>query len=131
MKDIQTDILILANVTSPFLRADTVKKCIAAVKSGEYDSAVAVTKLKEFLWKDGKSFNFDSSNMPRSQDLPEIFKETCGCEVFYAKNFLETKNYVGERPFFCEVDEIEEIDIDWPLDFEIANAIYMYLLQNR
>lgn len=39
LNDVNADIVILSHVTSPFLRADTVKKCIAAVKSGKYDSA--------------------------------------------------------------------------------------------
>lgn len=131
LNDVKTDILIIANATSPFLKADTVRKCINAVKNQNYDSAMAATKFQEFLWKDGKSFNFDSSNLPRSQDLPKIYKETCGCEVFYSENFLKTGNYVGENIYFCEVDKIEETDIDWPVDFEIANAIYMYMLKGK
>lgn len=131
LNDVECDICVLASATSPFLRPETVKKCIDAVKSGDYDSALVAVKLQEFLWKDGKSFNFDSANIMRSQDLPKIYKETSGCEVFYSKKFLETNDYVGEKPFFCEVDKIEETDIDWPQDFEIANAVYMYLLRNK
>lgn len=131
LKEINADIFVLSHVTSPFLKADTVRKCINAVKNQNYDSAMAATKFQEFLWKDGKSFNFDSSNLPRSQDLPKIYKETCGCEVFYSENFLKTGNYVGENIYFCEVDKIEETDIDWPVDFEIANAIYMYMLKGK
>ena len=131
LKEINADIFVLSHVTSPFLKDDTVRKCINAVKNQNYDSAMAATKFQEFLWKDGKSFNFDSSKLPRSQDLPKIYKETCGCEVFYSENFLKTGNYVGENIYFCEVDKIEETDIDWPVDFEIANAIYMYMLKGK
>lgn len=131
LNDVDTDILVLSHVTSPFLRADTVKQCINAVKSGRYDSAMAAVKFHEFLWKDGKSFNFDSSNLPRTQDLPKMYKETGSCLVTRADDFMKTGNYVGKKTFFCEVDSIEETDIDYPQDFEIANAIYMYLLPKQ
>ena len=131
LSEIKTDLLVLSHVTSPFLKAETVSKCVSMVESGEYDSALAAVKLQEFLWLDGKSYNFDSANMPRSQELPKIYKETCGCLVLHADQFLETGNYVGVKPFVCEVGEIESIDIDYQEDFDIANAIYMTLFARR
>ncbi len=127
LNDVDADIIVLSHVTSPFLRADTVRKCIAAVKSGEYDSAFSASRLQEFLWKDGAPLNFNPANIPRSQNLPDIYKETSGCFIFTRKVFLETRRRIGYRPYICEVDKIEETDVNYSEDFEIANAIYMQL----
>ena len=131
LNDVDADIIILSHVTSPFLRADTVRKCIAAVKSGEYDSAFSASRVQEFFWQNGAPLNFDPSSIPRSQDLPVLYKETIGCFTFTRQMFLETGRRIGYRPYICEVDKIEETDINYSEDFEIANAIYMHLLKNR
>lgn len=129
LNDVDTDILILSHVTSPFLRVDTVKKCVNAVKSGDYDSAFAASRVQEYLWENGQPLNFVPSNIVRTQELPLIYSETSGCFTFTKKIFTETGRNVGNAPFICEVSKIESIDVDYPQDFEIANAIYMYLLQ--
>ena len=130
LNDVDTDILVLSHVTSPFLKSDTVKKCIDAVKSGKYDSAFTASKLQEFLWRDGVPLNFDPSSIVRSQELPNIYEETSGCFTFTRQIFEETRRRVGYNPYICEVDKIEGIDIDYPQDFEIANAIYMHRLRD-
>ena len=77
----------------------------------------------------GAPLNFDPSSIPRSQDLPVLYKETIGCFVFTRQMFLETGRRIGYRPYICEVDKIEETDINYPEDFEIANVIYMHRLK--
>ena len=129
LNDVDADIVVLSHVTSPFLRTDTVRKCIAAVKSGEYDSAFSASRVQEFFWQDNMPLNFDSTDTPRSQDLPIFYKETSGCFVFTRQIFIETGRRIGYRPYICEVDKIEETDINYLEDFEIANAIYMNILK--
>jgi len=128
LDDVQdADIIVLSHVTSPFLKADTVRKCIAAVRSGKYDSAFTAAKVQEFLWSNSQPLNFDPASIVRSQDLPLLYKETIGCFVFTRQMFLETHRRIGLNPFICEVDKIEESDINYPQDFAIVNAIYMSL----
>ena len=129
LNDVDADIIVLSHVTSPFLRADTVRKCIAAVKSGKYDSAFSASRVQEFFWQDGAPLNFNPADTPRSQDLPVFYKETSAIFIFKRQMFLETGRRIGYRPYICEVDKIEETDINYPEDFEIANAIYMNLLK--
>ena len=129
--DVDADIIILSHVTSPFIKADTIRKCVDVVKSGNYDSALTVSKCQEYFWQDGKPLNFNPDKIARSQDLPIIYKETSGCFIFTSKVCEETGRNVGEKTFICEVDRIEEIDINYPQDFEIANAVYMYRRQKR
>ena len=124
---INPDIVVLTHVTSPFVSAKTIELCVEKVKSGEYDSAFAVAKEQEFLWKDNTPLNFDPALAPRSQDLPLIYKETNGVFVFTKDIFLKTNRRVGLKPFLCEVGYPETIDINYPEDFIFADATYSYL----
>ena len=39
----------------------------------KYDSFNTVSKLKTFIWKNQKPLNYNFSNAPNSQDLPDIY----------------------------------------------------------
>ena len=56
---VSADIYVLAHATAPFLKSESINKAVQAVKTGEYDSAIAVRKMQEFLWHDGKAVNND------------------------------------------------------------------------
>jgi CMP-N-acetylneuraminic acid synthetase len=121
---VNPDIIVLTHATSPFLRTETLEKCVNMVSSGEYDSAFTVSRLQEFIWKDGKPVNFDASCTPRSQDLPLLYRETNGVFVFSREVFEETNRRVGFNPYLCEVGFPETADVNYPEDFVIVDAIY-------
>ena len=72
LNKVEADIIVLAHVTSPFLKSESIRKCVQMVLSGEYDSAFTASKIQDFLWKDGKPMNFNPESIVRTQDLPEI-----------------------------------------------------------
>ena len=122
-RDVEADIYILTHATAPFIQAKTFEKAVAAVASGEYDSALSVTKLQEFIWKDGKPFNYSVDNIPRTQDLEPLYTETCGMYVYTRNLILEENRRVGHKPCLVEVSKIEACDINEADDFVIADAI--------
>ena len=124
MKEVDADIYVVSHATSPFTRAQSIDKCIEMVVSGEYDSSFMAKRLQAFLWQENRALNFDPQSFPRTQDLKPIYEETSGAFVFSRETFQKYDRRVGVKPYICEVDEIEAIDIDYPIDFEIANAIY-------
>lgn len=131
IEKIPADLYVLCHATSPFLKPDSVEKCIEAVKSGSYDSAFTGCSVRDFLWLDGKALNFDPENSVRTQELPPIFKETVGCYVFTPEVFNKRNGKVGYKPYICEVGAIEAMDIDYPEDFDICNAVYMQFLRSN
>ena len=128
---VDADIIVLSHVTSPFIKAESIEECVEKVKSGEYDSAFAAGRVQEFLWQDSKPLNFDPSSVARSQDLPLIYKESIGCFAFTRDEYMQTKRRIGMKPYVKEISKIEEVDIDYPEDFDIANAIYMNILRGH
>lgn len=123
MKQVDSDIYVYAHATAPFITVDTMKQCIEAVKSEEYDSAFCAVKLQDYLWQDGEPLNFDATNLPRTQDLKPIYQETSGVYVFMKEVFEKYHRRVGRRPFIKEVSFKEAIDIDTPEDFILAEML--------
>lgn len=123
MEEHPADIYIYAHATAPFITVETMKQCIEAVQSGEYDSAFCAVKLQDYLWQNGEPLNFDATNLPRTQDLNPIYQETSGVYVFTREVFENYKRRIGEMPFIKEVTFKEAVDIDNPEDFDLAEAL--------
>lgn len=119
----EADIYVYVHATAPFVTTATMCQCIQAVVSGEYDSAFCATKIQDFLWKGGKPLNFDASDLPRSQDLEPIYRETSGIYVFTKEVFGKYHRRVGEHPFIREVSYKEAVDINTWEDFQLAEAL--------
>ncbi|MBR4328932.1 MAG: acylneuraminate cytidylyltransferase family protein, partial [Candidatus Riflebacteria bacterium] len=120
---VPADIYVLAHATAPFLKSTSIDKGVLAVKSGLYDSALAVRKMQEFIWKDNKPFNYDIKKIPRTQDLTPLFVETTGLYIYTKEVIQNNRSRIGDKPLLLEVSSIEAVDINNPIDFEIANAI--------
>lgn len=131
MKEVTADIYVVAHATGPFTKSESIDACVEKVVSKEYDSAFLAKRMQEFLWQDGKALNFDVQHFPRTQDLKPIYSEASGAFVFPKETFLKYDRRVGIKPYIHEVDLIEAIDIDYPIDFDIANAVYKEIMKNE
>ena len=129
-KEVPADVYVMTHTTAPFMTKESIEKGLAAVKCGEFDSSFAAKKLQDFLWKDGKPFNYQLDNIPRTQDLPALYEETSGFYIYKHEVMSELHRRIGDKPFIVEVGEIESVDIDEPEDFMIADAIYNHLLRD-
>lgn len=123
MQEIDADIYVYAHATAPFIAVETMQRCIQAVQSGKYDSAFCASKIQDYLWKDGNPLNFDATNVPRSQDLEPIYRETSGVYVFTKEVFQKYHRRIGVNPMVCEVSIKEAVDINNPEDFDLAVAL--------
>ncbi len=124
MNSVDADIYVNAHTTSPFAKPETLEELVDKVACGEYDSAFCAESIRTFMWENGKPINFDPDHFPRTQDLPLIYGETSIAYVFTKESFLKHNRRLGSKPFIKEVGKIEAMDIDYPEDFEIADAIY-------
>ena len=120
---VPADIYVYVHATAPFITPETITECIQAVQSGEYDSAFCAVKIQDFLWKNGEPLNFDAANVPRSQDLEPIYRETSGVYVFTCEVFETCHRRIGKNPYIKEVSFKEAVDINNPEDFRLAEAM--------
>ncbi len=117
------DLYVYAHATAPFVTVPTICQCVQAVASGEYDSAFCAVKMQDFFWKDAEPMNFDAADLPRSQDLEPIYRETSGVYVFTREVFSKYRRRVGIHPFIKTVSYKEAVDINTWEDFQLAEAL--------
>ena len=129
--DLPADVYVMTHTTAPFVRRESIELGLNAVLNGPYDSAFAAKRMQDFLWKDGKPFNYCLEDIPRTQDLPPLFVETSGFYIYRREVITRLNRRIGEHPYIVEVGEIEGVDIDEPEDFEIADAIHVAGLDKR
>ena len=126
-QNLHADAIIHITVTHPLLLPKTVSTIINKFKKGKYDSVVAVYPVKKFLFHEGKSMNYDSEKIPRSQDLPNIVAVSWAASIISKDLMLKRKSVVGANPFLYELTETEAVDIDTPFDFTVAEVLYQKL----
>ena len=122
-QEVPADVYIYAHATAPFVSLETINECIEKVVSKENDSAFCAVKIQDFLWSDGKPLNFDAANLPRSQDLSPIYRETSGVYVFTNEVFQRFHRRIGQSPFIKEVSFREAVDINTIEDFKLAEQL--------
>jgi len=124
---VEADVYVLIHATAPFISSNSIERGVNAIKLGQYDSALSVKKHQDFLWIDGKPVNYNAENIPRIQDIEPFYIETTGMYIF-TRQLAVQKRRIGERPYLVDVSDIEAVDINNGADFEIANAVFNYII---
>ena len=127
MRLVPADIYVYAHATAPFIEDSTTQECLSQVISEKFDSAFCATEIQDFLWQDGKPLNFNAENLPRSQDIKPIYRETSGVYVFRKEVFLKYHRRIGINPFIKKVTFREAVDINMPEDFALAEIMAGYV----
>jgi CMP-N-acetylneuraminic acid synthetase len=123
-QDVIAEHYVLAHATAPFLKSTSIQKALNMVLSGYYDSALSVSELREFLWQNNQPLNFDTYEVKKTQDLKPIYSETTGLYIYSHDLITKEGRRTGDTPYLAVVDKIEATDINEPIDFEIADAIF-------
>lgn len=97
-KEVPADIYVMTHTTAPFISKESIQKGLESVVSGKYDSSFAAKKLQDFLWMEGKPFNYTLDNIPRTQDLQPIYEETSGFYIYTHDVMTELHRRIGENP---------------------------------
>ena len=121
-----TDYIIYSPCTAPLIKVDTYYDFINRFRNAKdrYDSLTTVTGVKQHLWLDEKPMNYNPSDSPNTQDLPDIVSLTYGISIISKDNMIKYRNIVGKKTLFYKLDDFEAVDIDNPIDFEFAEFLY-------
>ena len=124
--EVGEDVVVFTHVTNPLCRADAYSAAINTygTRAPEYDSLTTVSDVKDFLYWDGKTVNFDPKNKPRSQDLPDIVKLNHAISIAPKELMIREKNIFGANPYLMKLTDIQAFDIDTELDFEVAEFLF-------
>ena len=107
----------------PFLSGKTIESSLEAISQG-YDSVVCVGKEHFYLWDvTSQKPLYDLTHIPNSYTLKETIFETMGFYMITAKAHRKNGLRIGENYKFIELNKFEQVDINYPDDFELAEAI--------
>ena len=125
-QNIQGDYLIYSPCTAPLIKPETYIDFINrfSVAKKDHDSMNTINYVKEHMWLKNKPLNYNPSEAPNTQDLPDIIKLTYGINILSRNNMIKYKNVVGKNPMFYDLDPIESVDVDTPVDFEFAQFLF-------
>ena len=123
---VDTKYIMILQPTAPLIKNNTVKKCLDTFYDNidKYDSLVTAEYVKKFAWYNNKPINYTITNMPNSQDLDPIIMPTYNVMICKVTELLKAKNVMTPRCLLFEVSDLESIEIDTPLEFEIAELLY-------
>lgn len=126
---IACDDVMYALVTTPLVSNESFIRAYETYRQlpTEHDSITTVADVKEFLIKEGRPYNYDGNNIPRSQDLPDIVKLTFCISILPRHTMIKKRSCLGNNPFFLTLDPRESIDIDTPFDFTVAELLFNHL----
>jgi CMP-N-acetylneuraminic acid synthetase len=114
--------------TNPLLSVDTVDKAIEEYFFNKFDSLISVTeKYKRYFTTDGIPINHNPKNLAKTQNCKTLYEENSCIYIFSREVFEKNINRIGNDPLLYPISPIESIDIDEPIDFEIAE----FLMQRR
>tara|TARA_R110000744_G_scaffold10856_3_gene33473 strand:- start:4422 stop:5927 length:1506 start_codon:yes stop_codon:yes gene_type:complete len=119
--------VILTHVTSPFLKVSTITDALKNLGK-TYDSVCSVSEINSFILKkkDNKyePINFDNNNVQKSQILDPIYNLNSAFFIFTKKTFeLNNNNRLGKNPYYYKINFPEDLDINYPNDFKIAENL--------
>ena len=133
-KKVDADIYIQVLGTSPFIKPSTIERGVNVLKEqgDKYDSVVLVKREKQYTWS-GEEPNYDREHIPNSKDLPDTIVETMGLYITNHDIAVNHQRRYGTRPYLLDAEPIEATDVNYPLDFELAEFISKGLkaLENR
>lgn len=118
---VDADIYVQHLAPMPFLKKETLEAAINSVKSGDFASSIGVRREQHYPWnEDGPAY--DILSLPNSFELPESISEGMGLYVMSAKALQEQKIRAPLPCHLVDLDTFEAIDIDYPIDLELARA---------
>ena len=123
-KTTATDFIFLAPACSPFISSKAHDEAILKFRNSDNDSLTSTHEVKGHLWLNGKPMNYDLSNVPNSQDLPDIQMLNYGISIIEKKTMEINKALIGNNPGFTQLNTIQSIDINTLEEFEIAELLF-------
>lgn len=126
---IESGVVLWTHVTSPFVVGADYDQMIAAYEQAlteGYDSLMTVTKVQKFLWNEQEPINYDRNKekWPRTQTIAPIWEVNSAAFIAPIEVYKNLEDRIGNKPHFYELEESKGFDIDWELDFLMAEKMW-------
>jgi CMP-N-acetylneuraminic acid synthetase len=124
--------VVWAMVTSPLFSNynGVVDKYLESI--GANDSLVTVMPYNDFLIdRNGRPINCAYGHWHLlTQELQEAYQISGAAYIAKKSDQLEWRYWIGLKPQLFEISKLEAIEVDYPSDFQIAEALFHNLLND-
>lgn len=128
----QKDIFMLVQATSPLTETKDYNQALEKFKDISCDSLLSCVRTKRFFWNlESQAINYDFSNRPRRQDFGGLFMENGAFYISRIADILRSKNRISGKIAIYEMEEYKGIEIDEPIDWEIAQMLMQNYQSDR
>lgn len=122
--------ILWTHVTSPFVSAASYDAIVARYRQAldeGHDSLMTTSVIHGFIWDEGGPINYDRNieKWPRTQTLPALHEINSAAFLAPAAIYQSEDDRIGSNPYIYGMDKIEGMDIDWPVDFQIAESMVL------
>lgn len=122
------DIVVLLYPTGPLRAVATIDGTIRKVTEEEYDSALTLYEDDRYLWEtdrgSAKPTNYDPNERgPRQLETWNQWVENKAVYAMERDLLVDTGCRLGNKIGYFEMSELRSIDIDKPVDLELARRI--------
>ncbi|NSW54472.1 MAG: acylneuraminate cytidylyltransferase family protein [Armatimonadetes bacterium] len=120
------DAVTLLQCTSPLRGTDTIDECINLLFDSGCDAVMTVLHVQHWYLMGTRDetgryhAEYDYQKRPRSQDMPQKYRENGAVYVTRRDVLLAYQNRLGGHVRVVEMDPIRSIDIDHEEDFVLA-----------
>ena len=127
------DIFLSMPTTAPLRRIEDVELCIEKFNVGDADAVVTVTSsnrnpyfnmVKVDEYGQAEIVNAQKTNIARRQDAPDVFDIATVAYVASPKFVMTTDQLFDGKVKVVQIPVESAIDIDTPLDFELAEYLF-------
>ena len=128
--DVSTPYVMPVNACFPFVRAETYIEAAEYFKASDFKTMTSVKSSKNIFYD--KLFNMvnGTSGPINTQRKESVYEMAHVFHVFDVKSFMETGEFWDNEPlnpgFYTMDNPVENIDIDEPLDFIMAQQLYNF-----
>jgi len=121
----EADLYLQTHCTNPLVKPETVDRAIQTFKTSSFDSLFSVSRIQSRYWtSDAEPINHDRNQLIPTQNLDPTYKENSNIYLFNKKMFEVQQNRIGSEPLLFEMEYAESVDIDYPVDFQIAECLH-------
>ena len=121
--------ILWTHVTSPFISSNVYSEVIEKYfeNLNHFDSLMTVTKLQKFIWNDNEPVNYNrnSEKWPRTQTINPLWEVNSGIFLAHRSIYENNNDRIGNTPYLFELSDEVAFDIDWMVDYKIAEALYV------
>ena len=131
-----TDHILWTHVTSPLigssLYSDAINTYYKKLLHG-HDSLMSVSSIRKYCYYKGEKLNFgqEGNKWTATQDLEPLIEVNSGIFILSTIGYTTFNDRIGNNPYLFEIAAPYDMDVDWPIDFKMAEVAYKSLKHDR